>query len=176
MKEIDWANLSFGYMKTDYNVRCYYRDGKWGEIEVCSEETLNIHMAATCLHYGQEAFEGLKAYRCPDGKVRVFRMDENAKRLQSTCRGILMPELPTERFEEMVKKVVRLNERFIPPYESGAAAYRYGSPSGRASGQRIPLRDFRHAGRAVLQGRLCHQSVRDYPRVRPFRTVGNGYL
>ena len=116
MKEIDWANLSFGYMKTDYNVRCYYRDGKWGEIEVCSEETLNIHMAATCLHYGQEAFEGLKAYRCPDGKVRVFRMDENAKRLQSTCRGILMPELPTERFEEMVKKVVRLNERFIPLY------------------------------------------------------------
>ena len=123
MKEIDWANLSFGYMKTDYNVRCYYRDGKWGEIEVCSEETLNIHMAATCLHYGQEAFEGLKAYRCPDGKVRVFRMDENAKRLQSTCRGILMPELPTERFEEMVKKVVRLNERFIPPYESGATLY-----------------------------------------------------
>ena len=123
MKEIDWANLSFGYMKTDYNVRCYYRDGKWGEIEVCSEEPLNIHMAATCLHYGQEAFEGLKAYRCPDGKVRVFRMDENAKRLQSTCRGILMPELPTERFEEMVKKVVRLNERFIPPYESGATLY-----------------------------------------------------
>ena len=123
MKEMDWANLSFGYMKTDYNVRCYYRDGKWGEIEVCSEETINLHMAATCLHYGQEAFEGLKAYRCPDGKVRVFRMDENAARLQSTCRGILMPELPTERFEEMVKKVVRLNERFIPPYESGATLY-----------------------------------------------------
>ena len=60
MKEIDWANLPFGYMKTDYNVRCYYRDGKWGELELCSEETLNIHMAATCLHYGQEAFEGLK--------------------------------------------------------------------------------------------------------------------
>lgn len=63
MKEIDWSKLSFGYMKTDYNVRCYYRDGKWGELELCSEETLNIHMAATCLHYGQEAFEGLKAYR-----------------------------------------------------------------------------------------------------------------
>jgi branched-chain amino acid aminotransferase len=80
-------------------------------------------MAATCLHYGQEAFEGLKAYRCPDGKVRVFRADENAARLQSTCRGILMPELPTERFIEMVEKVVRLNERFIPPYESGATLY-----------------------------------------------------
>ena len=107
MKEIDWSSLSFGYMKTDYNVRCWYRDGAWGEIEISSEETLNIHMAATCLHYGQEAFEGLKAYRCPDGKVRVFRMDENAARLQSSCRGIMMPELPTEKFEEMVTKIGR---------------------------------------------------------------------
>ena len=123
MKDLDWSNLSFGYRKTDYNVRCYYRDGKWGEIEVCSEEYLNVHMAATCLHYGQEAFEGLKAYRCPDGHVRVFRMDENAKRLQSTCRGIMMPEVSTELFEEMVKKVVRLNQDYIPTYESGATLY-----------------------------------------------------
>ena len=123
MKDLDWSNLSFGYRRTDYNVRCYYRDGKWGEIEVCSDEYLKLHMAATCLHYGQEAFEGLKAYRCPDGKVRVFRMDENAARLQSTCRGILMPEVPTEMFEEMVKKVVRLNQEWIPPYESGATLY-----------------------------------------------------
>ncbi|HRN16173.1 MAG TPA: branched-chain amino acid aminotransferase [Xylanibacter oryzae] len=123
MKDLDWSNLSFGYMPTDYNVRCYYRNGKWGEVEVCSETTLNIHMAATCLHYGQEAFEGLKAYRGKDGKVRVFRMDENAARLQSTCRGILMPEVPTELFEEMVKKVVRLNQDYIPTYESGATLY-----------------------------------------------------
>ena len=123
MKNLDWGSLSFGYMKTDYNVRCYYRDGKWGEIEVCSDEYLNLHMTATCLHYGQEAFEGLKAYRCPDGKVRVFRVDENAKRLQSTCRGILMPEVSTELFTEMVKKVVRLNQEWIPTYESGATLY-----------------------------------------------------
>jgi branched-chain amino acid aminotransferase len=110
-------------MPTDYNVRCCYRDGKWGEIEVSSSETINLHMAATCLHYGQEAFEGLKAYRCKDGKIRIFRMEANAERLQSTCRGILMPELPTELFCEMVKKVVKLNERFIPPYESGASLY-----------------------------------------------------
>ena len=122
-EQMDWSSLGFGYHKTDYNVRCYFRDGKWGEIETCSEETIPLHMAATCLHYGQEAFEGLKAYRCPDGKVRVFRMNENAARLQSTCRGILMPEVPTELFEEMVKKVVRLNERFIPPYETGATLY-----------------------------------------------------
>ena len=123
MKDLDWSNLSFRHRRTDYNVRCYYRDGKWGDIEVCSDEYLKVHMAATCLHYGQEAFEGLKAYRCPDGKVRVFRMDENAARLQSTCRGILMPEVPTELFEEMVKKVVRLNQAWIPTYESGATLY-----------------------------------------------------
>ena len=123
MKNLDWEKLSFGYMSTDYNVRCYYRDGKWGEIEVCSDEYIKLHMAATSLHYGQEAFEGLKAYRCPDGKVRVFRMEENAARLQSTCRGIMMPEVPTELFCEMVKKVVRLNQEYIPTYESGATLY-----------------------------------------------------
>lgn len=123
MNNIDWANLKFGYMPTDYNVRCYYRNGKWGEIEVSSSETINIHMAATALHYGQEAFEGMKAFRCPDGKIRAFRIKDNAERLQSTCRGILMPELPTERFVEMVKKVVKLNECFVPPFESGASLY-----------------------------------------------------
>ena len=123
MSELEWSNIGFGYHKTDYNVRCYFRNGAWGEIETCSEETIPMHMAATCLHYGQEAFEGLKAYRCPDGKVRVFRVDENAARLQSTCRGILMPEVPTELFISMVEKVIRLNERFIPPYESGASLY-----------------------------------------------------
>lgn len=123
MEEIDWKNLSFGYMRTDYNVRCYNRNDKWGELEVSSEETIPMHMAATCLHYGQEAFEGLKAYRGKDGKIRVFRLEANAERLQSTCRGILMPELPTEKFREAVLKVVKLNERFIPPYESGATLY-----------------------------------------------------
>lgn len=123
MEKIDWANLSFGYLPTDYNVRCYYRDGKWGEIEVSSSDQISIHMAATCLHYGQEAFEGLKAFRCPDGHIRIFRMKDNAERLQSTCRGIVMPELPTDLFCEMVKKVVLLNERFVPPYESGASLY-----------------------------------------------------
>ena len=123
MKNIDWSNLPFGYLPTDYNVRCYSRNGQWGEIEVSSSESINIHMAATALHYGQEAFEGQKAFRCPDGKIRVFRIKDNAERMQSTCRGILMPELPTEIFVEMVRRVVLLNERFIPPYESGASLY-----------------------------------------------------
>ena len=81
MKEIDWANLSFGYMKTDYNVRINFRNGAWGELEVSSDEHLNLHMAATCLHYGQEAFEGLKAFRGKDGKC-VFSV---WKRMQPVC-------------------------------------------------------------------------------------------
>lgn len=120
---IDWANLSFGYMKADYNVRCTYKDGKWGEIEVSESEHLNIHIAATCLHYGQEIFEGMKAFRGKDGKIRIFRMDENAKRIQRSAEGIMMAPIPEELFCEMVKKVVKLNERFIPPYGSGASLY-----------------------------------------------------
>ncbi|MDR2148028.1 MAG: branched-chain amino acid aminotransferase [Tannerella sp.] len=123
MENINWSELPFGYMKTDYNVRCYYRDGKWGELEVSSSETINLHMAATCLHYGQEAFEGLKAYRGKDGKVRIFRVDENAKRMQLSSRKILMAEFPVDKFEEAVRKAVKLNERFIPPYESGSTLY-----------------------------------------------------
>jgi branched-chain amino acid aminotransferase len=123
MNNLDWSTLSFGYVKTDYNVRIYYRNGAWGETQVSSEETIPLHMAATCLHYGQEAFEGLKAFRGRDGKIRVFRLEENAARLQATCRGILMPELSTERFREAILRVVKLNERFVPPYESGASLY-----------------------------------------------------
>ena len=122
-QELDWSSLGFGYHPTHYNVRCYWRDGAWGELEVSDSEMVTIPMAATSLHYGQEAFEGLKAFRGRDGKVRVFRPEENAARLQSTCRGILMPELPTERFLEAIDRVLELNKDFIPPYESGASLY-----------------------------------------------------
>lgn len=121
--KIDWNSLAFQYMKADYNVRCYYRDGKWGELEVSSSEEVSLHIASTCFHYGQEAFEGLKAFRGKDGKIRVFRMEENAKRLQRTSDGILMAKLPVEKFEEAIRKVVLLNERFVPPYESGCSLY-----------------------------------------------------
>ena len=122
-EELDWGKLSFGYIPTDYNVRCYYRDGKWGDIEVSQSETINLHIAATALHYGQEIFEGLKAFRGKDGKVRIFRLEENAKRIIESAKGIMMAPIPVELFAEMVKKVVKLNERFVPPYGSGASLY-----------------------------------------------------
>lgn len=121
--DIDWSTLGFGYVPTDYNVRCYYRDGKWGEIEISSSEMIEMHIAATALHYGQEIFEGLKAFRGKDGKVRVFRPEENARRIRESARGIKMAEIPEELFLEMTRKVIALNERFIPPYGSGAALY-----------------------------------------------------
>lgn len=121
--EIDWSNLSFSYMKTDFNVRCAYKDGKWGEIEVSDSEYIPIHIAASSLHYGQEAFEGLKAFRGKDGKVRVFRMDENAKRFIRSAEGLKMQPMPEKIFCEMVRKVVKLNERFVPPYGTGASLY-----------------------------------------------------
>lgn len=123
MEQINWSDLSFGYMPTDYNVRCVCKNGVWGELEVSSSPYINIHMAATSLHYGQEAFEGMKAFKGRDGRVRIFRMRDNAERLQSSCRGIMMAELPIDKFEEAVLKAVKLNERFIPPYESGASLY-----------------------------------------------------
>ncbi len=122
-ENIDWSHLSFAYQKTDYNVRCTFRDGKWGEIEVSDSEFVNIHIAATCLHYGQEIFEGLKCFRGKDGKVRIFRPEENAQRIQRSARGIKMEPIPSDIFLQMVEKVVRLNERFIPPYESGCSLY-----------------------------------------------------
>ena len=125
MKEtnIDWSSLPFGYVKTDYNVRCTFKNGEWGEIVVTDSEEITMHMAATCLHYGQEAFEGLKAFRGKDGKIRVFRTEENGKRIQDSARGIMMEPIPLDLFKKMVLMAVKLNERFVPPYGSGASLY-----------------------------------------------------
>lgn len=123
MEILDWKNLPFGYVKTDYNIRCRYKDGKWGELEVSTSEYIDIHIAATGLHYGQEAFEGLKAYMGKDGKIRLFRWEENAKRLLGSAEGVRMAPVPMELFREAIIKAVQLNKKFIPPYGSGASLY-----------------------------------------------------
>ena len=121
--ELDWKNLGFGIMKTDYNVRCVFKDGKWGELEVSSDEYIPIHIGATCLHYGQESFEGLKAFKGQDERIRLFRHEENARRMVESAKGILLAEVPVELFMEAVEKVVMLNKRFVPPYGTGASLY-----------------------------------------------------
>lgn len=123
MENIDWSNLGFSYIKTDYNLRCYYRDGKWEEATLSQDENIPIHIAATCLHYGQEAFEGLKAYRGKDGDIRLFRADENAKRMIASANYLKMEAPSVDQFVEAVVKVVKANERFVPPYGTGASLY-----------------------------------------------------
>ena len=120
---LDWKNLPFGYVKTDYNIRTYYQNSNWGKIEAASAEVINIHMAATALHYGQQAFEGMKAYRGKDNKIRLFRWQDNAKRLNRSARVLLMPEVPADHFKEALILAVQKNAHFVPPYESGATLY-----------------------------------------------------
>ena len=123
MKNLDWKNLPFQYTKTDYNVRCTFENGKWGELEVSTSEYLEIHMASTCLHYGQEIFEGLKAYRGKDNRIRLFRLEENLKRMNRSAKGILVEEVPEDIFREAILKVVKLNEEYVPPHGLGASLY-----------------------------------------------------
>ena len=123
MQNTDWKNLPFGYMKTDYNIRCLYKDGKWQENEVSTSEYINLHIASTCLHYGQEAFEGMKAFRGKDGKIRLFRWRDNAKRMRDTASGIKLAVVPEKVFKEAIFQAIKLNEKFVPPYGYGASLY-----------------------------------------------------
>lgn len=123
MENIDWGSLGFGYVKTDWNVRSTWRDGQWSPLETTQDEYINLHMAATCLHYGQEAFEGLKAFRGVDGKVRIFRLDENAKRMIRTAEYTMMAPPTMELFRDAVVHAVEMNEKYIPPYGTGASLY-----------------------------------------------------
>lgn len=123
MQNIDWKNLPFGYMKTNANIRSYFKNGAWSDLEITSSESISLHISATCLHYGQEIFEGMKAYMGKDGKVRLFRWQENCKRMQRSAKGIMMQPVSDEIFHEAIVKAVQLNKEFIPPYGSGGTLY-----------------------------------------------------
>lgn len=120
---IDWENLGFSYQKLPFRYVSYYKDGKWDEGTLSEDATLHISEASPSLHYGQQAFEGLKAYRTKDGKIQLFRPDQNAERLQRTADRLLMPQVPTDKFVEAAKAVVKANADYVPPYGSGASLY-----------------------------------------------------
>lgn len=120
---IDWSNLGYGYTRTDYNYISYWKDGKWDPGKLIKENTVTISIGSTALHYGQECFEGLKAQSAQDGRVLLFRADQNARRMRDSARGILMPEVPEEKFVNACKQVVKANIRWVPPYGTGASLY-----------------------------------------------------
>lgn len=120
---IDWSSLGFNYIKTDFRYISKWKDGKWDDGQLVEDNMLSISEASTALHYGQQCFEGLKAYRTKDGKIQLFRPDSNGKRMQDSCRRILMPEVPVEKFVDACIKVVKANEHYVPPYGTGATLY-----------------------------------------------------
>ena len=122
-KDIDWANLGFGYMKTDYRFVANFKDDKWDEGVITTDENIVMNECACVLQYAQTCFEGMKAYRTADGKVVCFRPDLNAKRMADTCKRLEMPVFPEDKFIEAVVEVVKKNIEYVPPFGSGAALY-----------------------------------------------------
>lgn len=122
-KDLDWENLGFSYIKTDYRFISRYKDGEWDEGELTTDNQLHISEGSTALHYGQQCFEGMKAYRTEDGSINLFRPYENASRMKKSCERLLMAVYPEDKFVEAVKKVVRANEEWVPPYGTGSSLY-----------------------------------------------------
>jgi len=122
-KNIDWKNLGFQYMQTEYYVRCDYTNGEWGDIQICSDPHISIHIAATCLHYGQAVFEGLKAFGRKDGSIAMFRPDENARRMIASATRLVMEPPSEELFLKAARKLVLLNKAYVPPYGTSASLY-----------------------------------------------------
>ncbi len=120
---LDWNNLGFSYIKTPFRYISYWRDGKWEEGTLTDNNQLTISEGSPALHYGQQCFEGLKAYQCADGSVNLFRPDENAKRLQKSCARLLMPQVPVETFVSACQEVVKANLAYLPPYGTGGTLY-----------------------------------------------------
>lgn len=120
---IDWDKLGFAYSKTDLRYISIWKDGKWDAGKLVKDNNISISEASTSLHYGQQCFEGLKAYRTRDGSIQLFRPDENAKRINRSCERVLMPEIPVDKFVDACLQVVKANEAFVPPYGSGATLY-----------------------------------------------------
>lgn len=123
MQKFDWGSLGFNYLKTKCHICYTFKNGVWDTGELRDEPYIPLHIAASCLHYGQAAFEGLKAFRCKDGKVRLFRPQENARRMANTARRTCMADLPESLFMEAVSRVILANEEYIPPYGTGGSLY-----------------------------------------------------
>ena len=122
-KNIDWDNLGFGYVETDYRYVSTYKDGKWDEGGLITDSNVVLNECAGVFQYAQTIFEGLKAYYTKDGHIVCFRPDLNAARLNESAERLVMPTLPEGRFLEAVKEVVKANKDFVPPYGHGASLY-----------------------------------------------------
>ena len=122
-QNIDWSKLGFHYTEPEYIVRSAYHEGVWEEPYATKDKYLHLHVSATCLQYGQEAFEGLKAFRGVDGKIRIFRWKENMKRMARSAEGLYMQPVPEEVFGKAIRLALEKNIDLLPPYGTGATLY-----------------------------------------------------
>lgn len=122
-KDIDWANIGFGYIKTDARYVTNFKNGAWDEGCITEDDKVVLSECAGVLQYAQTCFEGLKAYTTKDGHIVTFRPDLNASRLNDSCERLEMPTLPEGRFLEALDKLVLANKEWVPPYGSGATLY-----------------------------------------------------
>ncbi|MFR6159553.1 MAG: branched-chain amino acid aminotransferase [Blautia producta] len=122
-KNIDWSNLGFGYVKTDYRFVSDFKDGKWDEGRMTEDDKVVISECAGVLQYAQTVFEGMKAYTTQDGRIVTFRPDLNASRMADSARRLEMPVFPEDRFIQAVVDTVKANAAYVPPYGSGATLY-----------------------------------------------------
>ena len=122
-KEMDWANIGFGYVQTEQRYVSNYKDGKWDEGGLTTDANVVLNECAGVLQYAQTVFEGLKAYTTEDGHIVTFRPDLNASRMADSARRLEMPVFPEDRFIEAIEQVVSANADYVPPYGSGATLY-----------------------------------------------------
>ena len=122
-KGIEWEKLGFGFSDVNCHIRFTWKNGKWSKPSFVKDPHITMHIGASCLHYGQECFEGIKAFRQKDGRIAIFRPDENAKRMYRTAERTVMPPVPVEMFIDACKAVVRRNAEYVPPYGTGGSMY-----------------------------------------------------
>ncbi len=121
--KMDWSKLGFTYIKTELRYISVWKNGSWDEGRLTEDNMIKISEGSTAIHYGQQCFEGLKAYRTKEGKIQLFRPDRNASRMADSCRRLLMPEISEEKFIGACVQVVRANADYVPPYGTGATLY-----------------------------------------------------
>ena len=122
-KNIDWTSLGFGYIKTDKRFVANYKEGAWDDGVLTEDDKVVISECAGVLQYAQTCFEGLKAYTTEQGKIVTFRPDLNGERMENSCKKLMMPIFPKEKFVDAVLKTVEANAAYVPPYGSGATLY-----------------------------------------------------
>ncbi len=122
-KNIDWANLGFGYVKTDYRYVSNFKNGAWDEGVLTADDTVTINECAGVLQYAQTVFEGMKAYTTEDGRIVTFRPDLNAERMENSAKRLEMPVFPKDRFIQAIVDTVKANAAYVPPFGSGATLY-----------------------------------------------------